>query len=157
MKRRVAGFAFLVLLVPGCFSAETPNTQKAIEDRLTCQCGCGLTVHSCNHLQCGFAVPVRREIAEALAAGKAADEIIAGYVEKYGEKVLSSPVPTGFNLVAWYGPYVVVALGALGILLLIRRWIGGRQEGTASATIDARVLSDGDRKRLDRELKDLEE
>jgi len=30
-------------------------TQQEVEEALTCQCGCGLTVHSCNHLQCGSA------------------------------------------------------------------------------------------------------
>ena len=41
---------------------------------------------------------------------------------KYGEKVLSSPTATGFNLVAWTMPFVVVFMGVLGIVAVIRRW-----------------------------------
>ncbi len=155
MKRRLLAIAYAALLA-GCFSATTvPNTQKAIEDRLTCQCGCGLTVHSCNHLQCGFAVPTRQDIAKSLAAGQTADEIIARYVAKYGEKVLSSPTRHGFNLVAWYAPYVAVLIGMVGILLLLKRWIGGKLQADAAGTV-ATVVSDEDRKKLERELEDLE-
>ncbi len=155
MKRLLLAIACTGLLA-GCFSATTvPNTQKAIEDRLTCQCGCGLTVHSCNHLQCGFAVPTREDIAKSLAAGQTADEIIARYVSKYGEKVLSSPTTRGFNLVAWYAPYVAVLIGTVGILLLLRRWIGGKLHADAAGST-ATVVSDTDRKKLERELEDLE-
>jgi len=152
MRRRLLPVLFVVLC--GCLPSSTPNTQKAVEERLTCQCGCGLTVHACNHLQCGFAVPVKEDIAKSLAAGQTGDEIIARYVEKYGEKVLSSPVPKGFNLVAWYGPYVAVALGAMAVLVALRRLLarGGPVPGAAPPA----SLSDDARRRLEKELEELE-
>ncbi len=97
-------------------------TNQALEGALTCQCSCGLTVHSCNHLQCGFAIPAKEQIAEQIKAGSTREQILKSFVTKYGEKVLSSPTTTGFNLVAWTMPFVVVFMGVLGIVAVIRRW-----------------------------------
>jgi cytochrome c-type biogenesis protein CcmH len=66
-------------------------------------------------------VPVRESIAKSLAAGQPEDEIIARYVAEYGEKVLSAPTHSGFNLLAWWGPYVALVAGGLGLWLAIRR------------------------------------
>jgi cytochrome c-type biogenesis protein CcmH len=66
-------------------------------------------------------VPVREDIAKSLAAGQPEDEIIARYVAEYGEKVLSAPTHAGFNLLAWWGPYVALVAGGFGLWLAIRR------------------------------------
>ena len=97
-------------------------TNQALEGALTCQCSCGLTVHSCNHLQCGFAIPSKEQIAEQIKEGASREQILKSFVAKYGEKVLSSPTTTGFNLVAWTMPFIVLFLGVLGIVIVIRRW-----------------------------------
>ncbi len=97
-------------------------TQSQIEEALTCQCGCGLTVHSCNHVQCPSGIPLKAEISEQLATGKTHAEVLAHFSTKYGEKILSAPTTTGFNIVAWVTPFVVVfAAGAL-IVVASRRW-----------------------------------
>jgi cytochrome c-type biogenesis protein CcmH len=98
-----------------------PTTQE-VEEALTCQCGCGLTVHSCNHLQCGFAVPAKQTIAEQISQGKGKEEIMAAFVTRYGEKVLSAPTTSGFNLAAWIMPFLVVLVGGVLITLVSLRW-----------------------------------
>ena len=133
----------------------TSAGQREVEERLACQCGCGLTVHSCNHLQCAFAVPVREDITKSLAAGQAEDDIIARYVAEYGEKVLSSPTHEGFNLLAWWGPYVALVLGAMALTVAIRR-IGGKARRDPA---EARAPDDTSpelRARLDRELEKID-
>jgi cytochrome c-type biogenesis protein CcmH/NrfF len=95
--------------------------QREVEEALTCQCGCGLTVASCNHLECGFAVPARKRIAEALAKGETGDQILDGFKKEYGEKVLSSPVPEGFNVMAWIGPYLGIFLAGSLMFVFFRR------------------------------------
>src|ERR1051326_3983790 len=72
-----------------------------VEESLTCQCGCGLTVHSCNHLQCGSALPLKQEVLTLVSQGLPRDEILVRFRDKYGEKILSSPTTEGFNLTAW--------------------------------------------------------
>src|SRR5262245_44414233 len=83
-------------------------TNQEVEEALTCQCGCGLTVHSCNHLQCGFAVPAKKTIAELIGQGQGKEAITASFVSRYGEKVLSAPTTTGFNLAAWITPFAAL-------------------------------------------------
>jgi len=97
-------------------------TQTDIEEALTCQCGCGLTVHSCNHVQCPSGIPLKEEIASQLALGKTSAEVLAYFSGKYGEKILSAPTTTGFNLVAWVTPFAVVVGAAVVIIAVSRRW-----------------------------------
>jgi len=104
-----------------------PTTQE-IEEALSCQCGCGLTVHSCNHLQCGFAVPAKQTIAEQVSQGKGKEEITAAFVARYGEKVLSAPTTSGFNLAAWLTPFLAILLGGVLIGLVSLRWTRHRAQ-----------------------------
>ncbi len=97
-------------------------TQSEIEESLTCQCGCGLTVHSCNHVQCPSGIPLKAEIATQLAAGKDRAEVLTYFSTKYGEKILSAPTTTGFNLVAWVTPFAVVFVAGAVIVIASRRW-----------------------------------
>lgn len=125
-------------------------TQSQIEESLTCQCGCGLTVHSCNHVQCPSGIPLKAEIAEQLSAGKNSTEILTYFSTKYGEKILSAPTTTGFNLVAWVTPFAVVLGAAAVIVVASRRWrrpiVPASPVGAPSAGDDAR------RSRLNAEL-----
>ncbi len=115
----------LCLLTFLCFCslavAAVPTTQE-VEEALSCQCGCGLTVHSCNHLQCGFAAPAKQTIAEQISQGKGKEEITAAFVVRYGEKVLSAPTTSGFNLVAWITPFLAILVGGGLIGLVSLRW-----------------------------------
>jgi cytochrome c-type biogenesis protein CcmH len=97
-------------------------TQTDLEESLTCQCGCGLTVHACNHLQCPSGIPLKEEIASQLALGKTREQVLSYFSGKYGEKILSSPTTSGFNLIAWVMPFAVVLIAATIIVVLARRW-----------------------------------
>jgi cytochrome c-type biogenesis protein CcmH len=121
LTRLAAGLLGAALLaVP--VGAAAPPTQFEVEESLTCQCGCGLTVHSCNHLQCGSGDPIKKEIAERIARGEDKETILAAFRARYGEKILSSPTFQGFNWVAWIMPFAAVLVGGVGISLVIRRW-----------------------------------
>lgn len=126
-----------------------------IEESLTCQCGCGLTVHSCNHLQCPSALPLRAEIREQMALGKDKSAILAHFEEKYGEKILSAPTTQGFNLLAWTIPFVLVAVGALFIGLTVKHWVTRRRpkvEKPPATKVAPSRYSDV----LEKELKDFD-
>jgi len=130
--------------------------QREAEERLACQCGCGLTVHACNHLQCSFAVPAREDIAKSLAAGQTEDEIIARYVSEYGEKVLSAPTREGFNLLAWWVPYVALLAGSLGLWAAIRRLKHGAGTSEVAEGAGLQEISQSERDQIDHELERLE-
>jgi hypothetical protein len=51
--------AVLVALLTTTPALAAQTTQQAVEESLTCQCGCGLTVHSCNHIQCSSGEPIK--------------------------------------------------------------------------------------------------
>ncbi len=128
-------------------------TKSQVEQRLTCQCGCGLTIATCNHLQCSFAVPARKDIEDSLERGESGEHIIARYLEKYGEKILSSPTTRGFNLLAWIGPYLAVFSAGIFVVIKVRRSAAGKSD-----TKDDRIpppLSEQDRERIEKELKEL--
>lgn len=117
-----------LLLCSSVVAAAPALTTQEVEEALTCQCGCGLTVHSCNHLQCGFAIPAKQEIAQAVSEGKSREEILSSFVTRYGEKVLSAPTTSGFNLVAWLTPFLAVLAGAVVVGIVSLRWARRRPQ-----------------------------
>jgi cytochrome c-type biogenesis protein CcmH len=129
-----------------------------METDLTCQCGCGLTVHTCNHLNCGSGIPLKKEIAEQIALGKSRADILAHFSTKYGEKVLSSPTTSGFNIAAWTVPFIAIGLGGLIIGVVLVRWRRSTGEADASAGAASPVTqTDPDlRAKLERELAELD-
>ena len=150
---RRAGLAFVLLLV----SAGAPSsvgaaavTTKEIEEALTCQCGCGLTVHSCNHLQCGSGIPLKQEVLTLVSQGLGRDEILLRFRDKYGEKILSAPTVEGFNLTAWLVPFVMLAAGAAVVATTLVRWRATRETSPSEAVPPP--LSELDRRRLQAEL-----
>ena len=146
----------LVLLAFGTAATPAPRaSQQAVEEALTCQCGCGLTVHACNHLQCASGEPIKKEIAERLARGEDQETILAAFRQRYGEKVLSAPTFRGFNWFAWLTPFAAVLLGAFGITLVIRRWVRTAPP-PAEAAPPAPAVDDALRRRLARELDELD-
>jgi cytochrome c-type biogenesis protein CcmH/NrfF len=151
----VTRFALLALVFLTFGAGAASAGPREVEERLACQCGCGLTVHTCNHLQCSFAVPVREDVAKSLAAGQSEEEILARYVAEYGEKVLSSPTHEGFNLLAWWGPYAALLVGAVTLTLAIRR-IARRPVVSSDEASAAPATSPEQRARLERELEKVD-
>ena len=116
-------FAVVTLLALVGSAAAATVTTKEVEEALTCQCGCGLTVHSCNHLSCGSGIPLKQEVLTLVSQGLSRDEILLRFRDKYGEKILSSPTTEGFNLTAWLLPFIAVGAGVLVVVRTVRRWI----------------------------------
>jgi cytochrome c-type biogenesis protein CcmH len=150
--------ALLLVLAQGPAWAATAPSFQEIEESLTCQCGCGLTVHSCNHLQCPSAIPLRQEIREQMAKGLGKSDILSYFQEKYGEKILSSPTTTGFNLAAWVTPFVLLLFGSAFVVVTLRRWqrAGARPGPTPAAPAGPAGARTDLERQLDRELRDLD-
>lgn len=160
-RQLVIAAGLAVALAAGAGTAQaTQALFTEVEESLTCQCGCGLTVHSCNHLQCGSALPLRDEIRAQIAEGRDKVAILSHFQEKYGEKILSSPTKSGFNLVAWVTPFFLVICGGLLVVVTVRRW--GRRRAEPEPMSPARPSSavpaaPSEYERiLERELRDLD-
>jgi cytochrome c-type biogenesis protein CcmH len=145
---------FFLPRVPTVLGAAVVSFQE-LEESLTCQCGCGLTVHACNHLNCPSAGSLRQEIRAQMDLGKSKAEILAYFKGKYGEKILSAPTTTGFNVVAWLMPFVLMILGGLIVAVAILRWSGRARQESPAEPHPARPASPYD-KILEKELKDFE-
>jgi cytochrome c-type biogenesis protein CcmH len=150
--------AVLVLLLGGAaWAAEVPTFQE-VEEGLTCQCGCGLTVHSCNHLQCPSALPLRQEIREQLAKGLDKTSVLAHFEQKYGEKILSAPTTRGFNLTAWTVPFIGLGLGAALVIFTLLRWRRGGHRVAAAIAPGAgpAAVRNPHERTLERELEEFD-
>ena len=59
---------------------------RRVGSRLACLCGCKSTVADCQMLECHYASPARKRIAELQAAGWSDDDIVADFVQKTGKQ-----------------------------------------------------------------------
>ncbi len=69
-----------------------------------------------------LAQQMRGLVKDQLAEGKSPDEVKAYFVSKYGEWILLSPKPRGFNLLAYLLPVLLVVGGGAFIWVLVRKW-----------------------------------
>jgi cytochrome c-type biogenesis protein CcmH len=100
-------------------------------------------------------VPAKQTILDLVSQGKTKEEITASFAARYGEKVLSAPTTSGFNLAAWITPFLAVAVGGALIGVISLRWTRQRrqQENDSQPTATA---PDQYRERLKKELESFE-
>jgi cytochrome c-type biogenesis protein CcmH/NrfF len=132
----------IVAAAPAAFAQSAKTTLEdpalatrfnVISDKLVCQCSCQMILRVCNHVNCPSAVPMRQSIESQLLAGKTDDEIVQGFVDEHGLKVLSSPPADGFNLAAWVMPGFGLLIGFFIVFYIASRWAAKRRLATAGA------------------------
>ncbi len=107
--------------------ADGPPTRHDVASGLMCQCGCGMTVSTCQEsMDCSIADSVVKEIDDQIDEGKDKGEILDYFATIYGEEVLSVPRKSGFSLMAWVMPFLAVTVGGAGLATLVRLWTRGR-------------------------------
>jgi cytochrome c-type biogenesis protein CcmH/NrfF len=127
----------------------------AVGDALTCQCGCGLTISNCGMENCHSAEPIREEIASRLLKGESVESVIEVFKERYGLVILSAPPKSGFHWVAWLTPVVALAVGLIVVLQVLRSWRRKTPAAAASEGSSQPAVSDAQRARIERELRDF--
>ena len=60
-----------------------------------------------------LAVDLRRQVREQIAAGRSDTEIIDFMTDRYGDFVLYKPPLQATTLLLWFGPFALLAVGAL--------------------------------------------
>ncbi|MGB6976956.1 MAG: cytochrome c-type biogenesis protein [Gammaproteobacteria bacterium] len=76
---------------------------------------------------------LRREIYRLVNQGVAKKQIITYVVSRYGDFVLFKPKVTPMTYLIWFGPFVLLILSLLSLIILIRR----RQQATLPLTLSA--------------------
>lgn len=161
----------LIVLAFSIFAAQPPRArgqdslevqdvqevQRIAEESLVCLCGCGSTIKTCPHTNCGFAIPARKTIESLAKQGKSPKEIIDIFVAKYGNDILVSPPKSGFNLVAYILPFVAVIIAVAAVFAIMKKWTSkGLQdeEATLSRRHDEKLAQIDDQ--IEKELEDLD-
>lgn len=160
MRRLLVLAVTLIALASSAF-AQSAKTQLAdpvlatrfneISDRLMCQCGCQMILRVCNHQNCPSAVPMRHEIETQLQAGAPDDSIVAGFVKEYGQKVLSSPPVTGFNLAAYVMPGFALVIGVFLVGVFAQRMSARRR--LAAVAVGSASINPELKQRIEDDLK----
>lgn len=156
MKSLSAGIVIGLLLSVATLSLSQDRPHgpefREVGDALMCQCGCGATISTCSMEHCHSAEPIREEIWERLQNGESAASIIETFKERYGLIILSAPPASGFHLIAWIVPVVVLLLGAFATRQVLSSW---RRESEAMQPAVVTPISDAQRARIEKELRDL--
>ena len=93
-----------------------------------------------------LAVDLRQQIREQMKAGKSNQEIIAFMTERYGDFVLFRPPVKTTTYLLWFGPFILLAAGAVVQYLYLKR----RRERAAGD----QPLSEAEKKRVEALLGD---
>jgi len=125
---------------PGAAPSMTDLQRDDLEHQIKCQCGCPLDVFTCRttDFSCSVSPQMHADVMGLVTGGYSTTEILAAFQKVYGERVLMSPVKSGFNWLGYVTPSIAIAGGAVVIYSLIRRW-GAR---AAARPAPAAVQSD---------------
>ncbi|MFW6085233.1 MAG: cytochrome c-type biogenesis protein, partial [Gemmatimonadota bacterium] len=122
-----------------------------IAARLRCPVCSGQSVLESN-------APISQEmqqvIRERLERGETEEEIVAYFRSSYGDWIVLQPRPTGWNLLVYVLPAVVLIAGGGWLFVTLRRWSAGSADRpSATADDDAKSeLSDDDEEWLRRSI-----
>ena len=144
--RRLAAVALILLAaLPVAAQAYTVND---VAEQVRCPtCNTPLNVSNAP-----VALDMKRYIAQKRDAGWTEQQVIDGLVDEFGRGVLATPPKSGFDLIAWVVPGLVVLIGLAAIPILTRAWSRRPRPDAASA---GPPPTDEEARRLDEELRRL--
>jgi cytochrome c-type biogenesis protein CcmH len=109
---------------PGAKPTMDAKQLEAFERELACPCPCTLDIYTCRttDFSCGISPAVHGDIQRLVDGGYSGAEIMEALTGTYGDFILNAPRKEGFSLVAWFAPFAAVAIGGVGIGVLLRSW-----------------------------------
>ena len=109
---------------PAAIASMTDAQRDDLEHQIKCQCGCPLDVYTCRttDFSCSVSPAMHADVMGLVSGGYGALEILSAFQKVYGERVLMSPVKSGFNWLGYVTPSIAIAAGAVLIFSLIRKW-----------------------------------
>lgn len=114
----------------------------ALEKTLACPCPCSLDIYTCRttDVTCTNSPAIHADIVRMVDGGYSGDEIVSQLSGRYGQRIRLVPSKSGFNLVAWFLPFVAVGTGGLLIARLVHSWRHAEQAAHQSQS-DIRAIS----------------
>lgn len=109
---------------PNARASMTDAARDDLEHSIKCQCGCPLDVFTCRttDFSCSVSPAMHGDVMSLVSGGYGANEILAAFKSVYGERVLMSPVKSGFNWLGYTLPFIALAGGGLFVASLLRGW-----------------------------------
>jgi cytochrome c-type biogenesis protein CcmH/NrfF len=151
----------------------TPTTATAVDATAVPQQFTGVTFDDVNRVAAGMYCPEceyipldkcyspvcvqwKDEIATQLAEGRTDQQIIDGFVARFGDQVLGIPQDENLRNLSIYIPYIVLGIIVIGGLLTFLRWNRNRPvtslSGSVSGTPASAPNTDHYRSQLERDL-----
>lgn len=125
-RRLLALLALLLLALPAAIGAQAPRSEaeldamvKNLASQLRCPVCQGVSIEDS---PTELAYEMKAVIRQQLAEGRSPEEVKAYFTDRYGEWVLLQPKATGFNLVVYLLPLVMMLAGGGFVYRTIRRW-----------------------------------
>ena len=152
MRKRCAQLAVIAILALTFMGAgDTAARFSALGHGMICACGCNQILLECNHVGCQYSDRMRGELQHMLDKGMGDEAIVQEFVLKYGNTILAAPTTSGFNLVAWVVPFLVLGTATFFAAILVKRWKSGADPLPAPASATAAAEMDEYRARARRE------
>jgi cytochrome c-type biogenesis protein CcmH len=127
-----------------------PDAVDEVSKELYCPLCTGLRLDNCDLPLCD---QMREVIGQKLASGETTEQIVAYFVEQYGDTVLGVPPKRGGMILAWVLPFLVLLAAGGGVYYMIRGRTGKLEETETPA---AQELPAEYVKRIERDLEQLE-
>lgn len=143
-------FALLLGFAPA--RAATAPAIKSIAEELVCLCGNCSRESLASCLCTDFAVPEREAIGRALDQGQTRQQVIDGFIARFGTKGYAAPPQEGFNLLAWVAPFAALLFGIGLVRTLLVSWKGRSEQSlpTDNTPVDRSQYQDRLRRELER-------
>ena len=144
LRKHLVWCAVLLALIPALVLAQSTDDEvRRVARQLQCPVCEGQSVADSNS---GLARDMRDVIKAQLQAGESDRQILDGFVQGYGEAILTDPPKRGASLAVWLVPIGALAVGLAVLGPLLRGWARrGRDTEPAAAASpapDAAVLED---------------
>ena len=116
--------SFLFILI-SCISNtdQTNNREYNLFSQIMCPICDGQTIAES---QASIAEDMKKMIRDQIKDGKEDKEIVKYFEERYGQEILSNPIPKGFNLTIWIAPILIIIISSTITIYSLRKNMGTR-------------------------------
>lgn len=117
----ILGLLFVICWLPPITLAQEPTFDDIndIADELSCPTCQGINLTNCPTVTCA---QWKEQIGDLLAEGYTKEEIKDYFVTRHGQQVLQEPPASGLTLPLWVLPLAALLMGAIWLIVTMRRW-----------------------------------